>query len=255
MDDLCLSKSIRSFSGFVAEGCGVDLYDYQLLPAQAVLESVRLGQGLTFVLNFPRQSGKDELLAHLQAYLMRMSNDKDRTILEVNSNLENHRIALWRLEERLSSNVFTRSRWARLGDTVAIDKCRTTFLPADGVPDGKVAPASLLFIVNDAQDIWPAWFDMEFSHLAARPKLTRLVCGSSWDEQSLLSREIRHARRDEDKDGIQRLFRITALDVGKENQNYANFIDDVVQRYGRENPLVKTQYFSEEVDAEILKNA
>jgi hypothetical protein len=190
MDDLCLSKSIRSFSGFVSEGCGVDLYDYQLQPARAILESVRLDQGLTFVLNFPRQSGKDELLAHLEAYLMRMSNDKDRAILEVNSNIDNHRIAILRLEERLSSNVFTRSRWVGVGDDIAIDKCRTTFLCADGVPDGNVTPANLLFIVNDAQDIWPAWFDMEFSHLAARPKLTRLICGSSWDDQSLLSREI-----------------------------------------------------------------
>ena len=46
------------------------LRSYQQEVAAAVIDSVMRRQGLSFVVMFPRQSGKNELQAHLEAYLL-----------------------------------------------------------------------------------------------------------------------------------------------------------------------------------------
>ena len=74
---------MRNFKNFTSGAGGVKLHRYQLEPAEAILESVRLGQGLEFAVIMPRQAGKDEMLANLKVYLMRMLADKDRSIVEV----------------------------------------------------------------------------------------------------------------------------------------------------------------------------
>src|SRR5512140_3812794 len=75
---------LRSFPRFCSEAGEVKLHRYQELPAAAILESVRLNLGLTFVLMMPRQSGKDELLCQLEVYLMCLLAYKQRSIVEVN---------------------------------------------------------------------------------------------------------------------------------------------------------------------------
>jgi hypothetical protein len=46
------------------------------------------------------------------------------------------------------------------------------------------------------------------------------------------------------------VFILTADQVRKEVPAYGKFVDDQVRRLGRNHPMVKTQYFSEEIDAE-----
>jgi hypothetical protein len=46
------------------------------------------------------------------------------------------------------------------------------------------------------------------------------------------------------------VFVLTANEVRKEVPAYGDFVDDQVRRLGRTHPMVKTQYFSEEIDAE-----
>ena len=215
---------LNSFAKFVSEGCGVELYDYQLKPARAILDSIRLGLGLTIVLNFPFQSGKDELLAHLAAYLMRMLNDKDRTIVEVNTTDEYHLVAVMRLGDRLNSNTLTRFRWKMDGMNFHIDKCRTIFLSMDAIIVSKPIPADILLIINEAQIIIPSTFDKFSSQLSLVPNLTRVVCGTKYDEGCLLSTEMEHAIREEQKDGIRRVFEVTETEVCNENKVYERFV-------------------------------
>jgi len=54
----------------------------------------------------------------------------------------------------------------------------------------------------------------------------------------------------EEKDGIQRVFLYTADDVGRINKSYARFVAGVISKHGRDHPLIKTQYFCEEIDAQ-----
>jgi hypothetical protein len=49
---------------------GLPLYDYQLQPLRAIVDAVLNRQGGEFLLVFPRQSGKNEAVAHLLVYLL-----------------------------------------------------------------------------------------------------------------------------------------------------------------------------------------
>jgi hypothetical protein len=57
----------RKFDKFTSRGGGIDMRSYQLEPAQAILDSIRNGRGLSFVVIMARQAGKDEMLANLIA--------------------------------------------------------------------------------------------------------------------------------------------------------------------------------------------
>ena len=61
-----LSRDVADFSRYIS---GIRLRSYQLQVARAVVDSVTQRRGLSFVVVFPRQSGKNELQAQLEAYL------------------------------------------------------------------------------------------------------------------------------------------------------------------------------------------
>src|SRR4030042_2443916 len=86
--------------------------------------------------------------------------------------------------------------------------------------------------------------------MAASTNATRVVWGTAWTSRTLLARELRAARVAEQQDGIRRTWVLTADEVGKEVPAYKKFVEEQIARLGRNNPLVRTQYFSEEIDAE-----
>ena len=63
-------QTIRHSVTSWAHACGVLLRPYQREIARAVKDSVLNRRGLTFVVILPRQSGKNELQAHLFAWLL-----------------------------------------------------------------------------------------------------------------------------------------------------------------------------------------
>lgn len=243
---------LRTFPAFASKGGGVQLRRYQREPAQAILESVRLNQGLDIIIVMPRQSGKDELLAHLKIYLMRLLHSKDRSIVEVNPTYKPQTIsAILRLENRLDSNLLTLKRWKKRSDYIRrIGSCRTAFLSGDGQANVVGATADLLLIINEAQDISPAIYDRKFAPMAASRNATRVFCGTVWTSNTLLAQMTRAARQAEAADGIKRVFFYTAKDVRKENKKYGRYVDAQIARLGRNHPLIRTQYFCEEIDAQ-----
>lgn len=86
--------------------------------------------------------------------------------------------------------------------------------------------------------------------MAASTNATRVFWGTAWTSSTLLGRELRAARQAQAGDGQRRVFVLTADDVGREVPAYARFVAGQVARLGRSSPLVRTQFFSEEIDAE-----
>lgn len=86
--------------------------------------------------------------------------------------------------------------------------------------------------------------------MAASTNATRVFWGTAWTSKTLLARELRAARIAEKKDKIRRTWVLTADQVGAEVPAYKMFVEEQVARLGRNNPLVRTQYYSEEIDAE-----
>lgn len=242
----------RTPYNFTLYGGGITLRPYQVELINAIWNSVRTNAGLTFVIVISRQSGKDELLCHLKTYLLQRFQHKDVEIVEFNPTYKPQTIrAIFRLENRMDTNAFLRYRWKKRSDFMRIlGQARVSFLSGDGQANVVGAVASLLLIINEAQDITANKYDKDAAPMAASTNATRVFCGTAWTSNTLLARELRSARIAEKADGIRRVFFYTSDDVRKYNPSYGEFVDGEIKRLGRDHPLVKTQYFCEEIDAQ-----
>ena len=159
--------------------------------------------------------------------------------------------AMRRLERVLGSNLVARHLWTKeSGYIYRCGKARIYFF--SGQPRSNIvgATANVLLEVDEAQDILPAKFDKDIAPMAASTNATRVFWGTAWTSRTLLARELRAARKAEGKDGIRRVFVLTADDVQLEVPAYGDFVAGQIARLGRNHPMIKTQYFSEEIDAE-----
>ncbi len=68
---------------FAALASGLRLRAYQVQVARAVINSVQQHLGLTFVVIFPRQSGKNELQAQIETFIMTVLSNRNTEIVKV----------------------------------------------------------------------------------------------------------------------------------------------------------------------------
>ena len=130
-----------------------------------------------------------------------------------------------------------------------LDLAKVTFLSGDKASNVVGSTASLLLIVNEAQDIQPADYHKKFVPMTASTNATRVLAGTMWSSASLLSEEMRAAKQMEETDGRKRIFMVDANDVRKVLPKYGEHVDAEIARNGRDHPLIKTQYFNEEIDS------
>lgn len=235
-----------SFSSLVG---GLTLRSYQVPVARAVVDSVLNARGLSFVVIFPRQSGKNELQAQLETYLLARLAGFPAELVKVSPTWKPQSLnAMRRLERVLNANQLTRSRWSREhGYIYRLGQARLFFL--SGQPGANIvgATANLLLEVDEAQDILVERYDKDIAPMAASANATRVFWGTAWTPDTLLGRERRLAAAAQLKDGIQRVFILTADDVAREVPAYGRFVAEQIARFGRHHPLVRTQFFSEEL--------
>lgn len=242
----------KTFDRFTERGGGMKMRPYQLEPAKAIIDSVIGKQGLTFVIIISRQAGKDELLANLLCYLMNLYAHREVGIVVANPTYKPQTLNfIVRLENRLKANLLTRSFWHKRSDYMRmIGSAITSLLSGDKDSNVVGATASLLLVINEAQDITPAKYDRDFAPMVASTNATRIIVGTQWTNNTLLAREQDAAQQLEKQDGIRRVFLYTANDVRKVNKPYGVFVDAEVKKLGRQHPLVRTQYFCERIDAQ-----
>ena len=245
-------RLLKSVMLFVEVGSGLKLRSYQKEVCEAVAESVLQRKGLTFVVMFPRQSGKNELQAQLETYLLVLFSEMDGEMVKVSPTWKPQSLnAMRRLERILKRNILTQTLWKKeSGYIYRIGSARIYFL--SGNPEANIvgATASTLLEVDEAQDVQISKFDKDVLPMAASTNATTVFWGTAWTSRTLLARELRAAREAENRDGIKRVFVMTADDVSREVPSYRRFVEKQVAKLGRNHPLVKTQYYSEEIDAE-----
>jgi hypothetical protein len=245
--------ALRNIERFSKHTSGIKLRSYQAEVGNAIRHSVFEKLGLTFVVIFPRQSGKNELQAILETYLLAIYGQVgDCEIVKLSPTWKpQSQNALRRLGRRIRNNLITGARWQkREGYIYQVGTAMIYFL--SGAPTSSIvgATASLLLECDEAQDVEISKWDKEIAPMAASTNATRVFWGTAWTSRTLLARELRAARLAEQKDGIKRSWVLTADDVGREVPAYRTFVQEQVDRLGRNNPLVRTQYYSEEIDAE-----
>ncbi len=280
---------------FAAAG-GLKLRLYQQDVARAIVDSVLQRRGLSFVVMFPRQSGKNELQAQVEACLLALLAGEDAEIIKVSPTWRPQSInAMRRLQRVLERNPYTAGQWTKEnGYIFRLGRARIFFL--SGAPESNIvgATASTLLEVDEAQDVTIAKFDREIGPMAASTNATRVFWGTAWTSQTLLARELRAAQGsggDEDRgnpgsghlgdgdscqggsctDGsctggsrtaptvdaaqisqtaMKTTFVLTADDVAREVPDYGKFVAGQIAKLGRSHVMVRTQFFSEEIDGQ-----
>ena len=247
-----LSVMIEDAVACTTEFSGLRLRPYQAPVAQAIIESVSKKLGLSIVVMFPRQSGKNELQAQIEAYLLKVCSHTQVELVKVSPTWRPQSInAMRRLQRVLAHNCATADAWQKeAGYILRVGAARITFL--SGAPESNIvgATANLLLEVDEAQDVQLSKYDGEIAPMAASSNATRVFWGTAWTSNTLLARELRLAQAAEQRDGRRRVFIQNAEEVAKVVPAYGVFVAEQVSRLGRNHPLVKTQYFSEEIDGE-----
>lgn len=246
-----IEEMLTDPSLFAAYASHLGLRPYQVEVVEAIVHSVRNGLGLSFVVMFPRQSGKNEVQAQLEAYLLALYSQKEAEIVKISPTWKPQSInAMRRLERVLKDNPVVESWQKESGYIYRVGSARMFFF--SGSPETNIvgATASLLLEVDEAQKVRIEKFDTEIAPMAASTNATRVFWGTAWTSQTLLARELRAAREAEAQDGLRRTFVLIADDVAKVVPAYGKHVAEQIARLGRQNPTIKTQYFSEEIDAE-----
>ncbi len=243
---------LEDLAQFCEYGSGLRLRKYQVEAGGRSPNSVLKRRGLTFVVVFPRQSGKNELQAQIEAYLLAVLYLEEAEIVKISPTWKPQSLnAMRRLERVLSRNVLTRKSWKKeQGYIYRNGRARVFFL--SGAPTANIigATASTLLECDEAQDVSIAKWDKEISPMAASTHATRVFWGTAWTSQTLLARERQAALEAEKEDGIRRVFQVRAEEVGEEVPAYASYVREQVRRLGRSHPFIRTQYFSEESEAQ-----
>ncbi len=247
-----IKKLLRDVTLFTRYASGLKLRAYQEEVARTIVASVVQHKGLSIVVVFPRQSGKNELQAQIETYMLTLFSQLDAEIVKVSPTWKPQTLnAMRRLERVLTRNLITRERWKKeSGYIYRVGAARIFFL--SGAPTANVvgATASTLLECDEAQDVLTAKWDKEFAPMAASTNATRVFWGTMWTSRTLLARELRLARQAEKQDGQRRAFVLCADDVAKEVPAYGKFVAEQIAKLGRSHPLVKTQFYSEEIDAQ-----
>lgn len=225
---------------------------YQETAARAIADSILHQRGLSLVVMFPRQSGKNELQANLESWLLTLFAHLDLDIVKISPTWKPQSLnAMHRLERILKNGAITRTLWKKeSGYIYRLGRARISFFSGEAQAHIVGATASLLLEVDEAQDVGIVKYDKEIAPMAASTNATRVFWGTAWTSQTLLARELRSARKLEGQDGIRRVFCINGDDVARVVPAYDAFVREQVQRMGRQHPMVRTQFYSEEMDGE-----
>jgi hypothetical protein len=247
-----LKALLRDVVLFSEQASGLRLRTYQQAVARAIVDSVIQRRGDTIVVIFPRQSGKNELQAQVETYLLTLFSQTEAEMVKVSPTWKPQSLnAMRRLERVLQRNLFTRNRWKKeSGYIYRVGKARIFFL--SGAMESNIvgATASTLLEVDEAQDVSLAKFDKDIAPMAASTNATRVFWGTAWTAQTLLAREWRLALEAEKADGRRRVFVTTADQVAQEVAAYGRFVSEQIAKLGRNHPLVRSQFFSEEIEAQ-----
>lgn len=243
--------SIARFAEYVL---GKPLYPYQNEVAQAILASICNRQGRIFTVMMARQSGKNQLSAVLEAYLLACM--PQGTIVKAaptfTPQIMHSRLRLLSLLDTPA----TRSRvWQSQGhivglapqaDVVALHTHagpRVMFFSAAAESNVVGATADLLLEIDEAQDVSCEKFDRDFRPMASTSNSTTILYGTAWSDTTLLALQ-RAANLEHERQTGERLhFEYDWRVLAAINPAYRRFVEQEIARLGEDHIAIQTQYF------------
>jgi hypothetical protein len=238
-----LAQVLREPAAFSRHILRRPLRPYQVEPMRAIVESVLRRQGHIFTVMFARQMGKNELSAHLEAYLLNLFQRAGGTIIKTAPTFQPQLLVSMRRLESLLDNPLDAGRWkGERGYMIRLGRARAVFLSGDAQAHVVGATASLLLEVDEAQDFDFEKYQREFRPMASTTNATTVLYGTAWSEDDMLWRQREYNLEAERRDGVRRHFESDWQALAEMDENYRRFVEGERQRLGEEHPLFMTQY-------------
>lgn len=236
----------RSMALFSRDIVGLPLHPYQTAWADYILGVVAGKKSEIVTVEMPRQSGKNETSAQLEAALLAINARRGGDIVKTAPTWKPQIVNSKQRFDLRAGAVAQRLPWvtykASQGYIYRCGKASIQFLSADPAASVVGATASLLMEVDEAQDVDRRKFNKDFSPMRASTGAPVVAYGTPWTDDTLLENF-----KEQIQTGVAkgRIFRVLPDQVAMANPAYGDFVDTEVKRLGRDHPLIRTQYFLE----------
>lgn len=242
-------RSISAFSQLTMQTH--TLRDYQLEAARPIAHHLDTKSGEQFAIAFSRQSGKDEMMAQIIAWVLLRHAEIGGTIVVAAPTLRPQAlISRDRLRDRLLSNPVAAPLTTVRDRTISVGKASAVFVSAARTANARGLTADLGLIANEAQDISPNVWDAVFDPMAASTNATTIFMGTVWTRDTLLARQMRYLREKQHRDGTHRVFLVPWQRVARELPAYGARVQSRIEQLGEQHPFVQTEYFLNELDGQ-----
>ncbi|MBV9614783.1 MAG: hypothetical protein JO011_18365 [Ktedonobacteraceae bacterium] len=255
-----MKDSSSSISRFASTILGKPLYPYQAEVADAILASIFSGQGRIFTVMMSRQSGKNQLSAVLEAFLLTFM--RQGTIVKAaptfNPQIINSRLRLLSLLD----TPFTRDRvWQSQGHIIGLAPQphpsllrthagpRVMFFSAGPESNVVGATADLLLEIDEAQDVAREKFERDFRPMASTRNATTVLYGTAWSDATLLAQQRAANLELERRTGQRHHFEYDWHTLAAINSAYRSFVEQEIARLGADHPAIQTQYLLQPISS------
>ena len=226
------------------------LRHYQLAVARAIVQSVRGGHGRTLAVMMARQAGKNETSAQVEAYLLNLYRRRGGQLVKAAPTYRPQTInSVLRLGTVLQGSLLP-APVREAGYMLRLGRARILFYSAAPTAHVVGATASILLEADEAQEVDEDKWNKDFRPMAASTNATTVLWGTAWTSNTLLAGTIRALHEAEWRDRLRRVFVVPWERVAAEVPAYGAYVRGEIERLGREHPLIKSQYFLEEIDGE-----
>lgn len=236
------SKYHQSNTLFSRDIINTPLYPYQQPIADYIGGLVRRHDLENIVVEMSRQSGKNELSAHIEGAALAWFSQKGGNMVKAAPTWKPQiirsktRLALItsRIKQRLPLNFKPRE-----GFMLTCHNAGISFL--SGKPTANVVgdTANLLLEIDEAQDFDKDKYNKEFSPMRASTGAPAVFYGTTWTDVTLLE-EIKINIQEGRTAG--KIFRVPWEMAAEDNRLYGDFVQSEITRLGRDHPIIKTQY-------------
>jgi len=242
------------------------LRPYQAEVAGAIARAALAHEGHTFTVMMARQMGKDELSAHLEAFLLNRRRQRGGAVIKAAPTLRPQALISRHRLLQVLDNPLNRGRVRTTQGTVELGRARVRFL--SGAPHSNVvgATADLLLELDEAQNLDDDKIQCDFRPMASSTNATVVLYGTAWDSSNPLERQKQLNLELERQTGIKLHFEYDWHTLAKDCPPYRAFVEGEIARLGADHPLIRTQYalqplddagrlFSATVRAQLLSGA
>ena len=238
---------------FARQVLGKPLYPYQCEVANAILDSITGRHGRIITVMMSRQSGKNQLSAVLEAYLL-MTMPQGSIVKAAPTYTPQIITSRLRLLSMLDTPFIRERIWTSHGYIVGLAPRpessllrnhtgpRVMFYSAGQESNVVGATADILLEIDEAQDVLPEKFDRDFRPMASTSNATTVLYGTAWSDATLLAQQRATNLEQQQQSGLRTHFEFDWRVLAAINPQYRAFVEHEIARLGEDHPAIQTQY-------------